>query len=110
SYLVTVGPDWTQFRPADIADSPDLSAKLSVRQRMYSLLRRGAMTPEDIAAEIDADGETVKRTIRRYKNEFVVIDGGRVGLHGRTAGGVDTLSGHSRTDRPGTGGGHPILL
>jgi hypothetical protein len=38
------------------------------------------MEPARIAEEIEADPETVKRTIRRYKNQFTVIDGAKVGL------------------------------
>jgi hypothetical protein len=44
-----------------------------------------AMTPEALAEEVDAEVETVKRTIRRYKKLFTVIDGGRVGLLERNA-------------------------
>ena len=70
----------TEFRRADVANSPDLAVQLSVRQRMAYLLHRGAMDPEKIAAEVDSDLETVKRTVRRYKKLFTVLEGGRVGL------------------------------
>jgi len=75
----------TIFRPADVADSPDLSATLTVRQRMIAALKRGAASFEELAEEIDASVETVKRTARRYKKLFVVLDGGRVGLAERRA-------------------------
>jgi hypothetical protein len=75
----------TTFRRTDVADSPDLAGKLSVPQRMSSLLRKGAMSPEAIAEELDAEVETVKRNARRYKKLFVVMDGGRVGLLERGA-------------------------
>jgi hypothetical protein len=38
------------------------------------------MTAEAIAEEIEAEPETVKRTIRRHKTLFTVIEGGRIGL------------------------------
>jgi hypothetical protein len=47
---------------------------------MALLLRKGALDPARIAEEVDADVETVKRTIRRYKEVFVVLEGGRAGL------------------------------
>ena len=42
---------------------------------MVHVLRGGAMDPAGIAEEIEAETETVKRTIRRYKNQFRVIEG-----------------------------------
>lgn len=68
------------FSPTDVATVPDLSGQLSVRQRMAAILHHGAMTPEEIAEEIDAKLDTVKRTARRYSKQFTVIDGGRLGL------------------------------
>ena len=84
-YTVTFTEDETIFRRAEVADHPELAKGLSVRQRMTSLLRKGAMPPDLIAEEIDADVETVKRTVRRYKNQFTLIEGGKVGLLERRA-------------------------
>jgi hypothetical protein len=70
----------TTFYREDVADTPDLAGQLTVRQRMTALLRRGAMTPEAVADEIEAEVETVKRTARRYKDLFIVIPDGRLGL------------------------------
>ena len=70
----------TRFRRTEVADSPDLAVHLTVRQRIAFLLRKGALEPARIAEGIDADVETVKRTIRRYKKLFTVVEGGRVGL------------------------------
>lgn len=75
----------TTIQRTDVADSPDLAGLLSVRQRMVYLLRRGAMTPEAIAGELEADVETVKRTARRYRNLFVLVDNKRLGLADRGA-------------------------
>ena len=70
----------TTFRRSNVADSPDLAGQLSVRQRMAYLLRSGALDPSRIAEEIDAEVETVRRTARRCKGQFTVIEGGRIGL------------------------------
>jgi len=79
-FTVSFAEDRTTFRRADVADTPDLAAKLTIRQRAAATLRKGAMTPEEIAEQIDADLETVKRTVRRHKKVFIVLEGGRVGL------------------------------
>ena len=72
--------DRTHVSRVDLADVPDLAAGLSVRQRMALALRRGAMSPESLSEEIEAKLETVKRTSRRYKRQFTIIDGGSVAL------------------------------
>jgi hypothetical protein len=84
-FTVTFSEDRTTFRRADVADNPDLAVQLSVRQRMAALLSRGAMSPEQVADEIEADVETVKRTARRYKKLFTVVEGGRIGLLDKVA-------------------------
>jgi hypothetical protein len=83
-FTIIFSGDRTTFRRADVADTPDLAGQLSIRQRMAYLLRKGAMTPEAIADEIEADLETVKRTARRYRKLFTLLEGGRVGLLERT--------------------------
>jgi hypothetical protein len=82
SFVIEFGPDRTVFRKADIAETPDLAGKLSTWQRMKYLLRRGSMPAKDIAFEIDADVETVKREARRRRHDFILLDGGRIGLVG----------------------------
>jgi hypothetical protein len=79
-FTVSFTEDRTVFRCSDVADNPDLALRLTVRQRMAALLRKGAMTPEVIAEEIGAEVETVKRTVRRYKSQFVTIPSGQIGL------------------------------
>jgi hypothetical protein len=79
-YEIVFTNDTTTFKPVNVADVSDLAGHLSVRQRMAHLLRRGAMSPDLVADEIGADLETVKRTARRYKNQFTVIPGGNLAL------------------------------
>jgi hypothetical protein len=59
---------------------------MTVYQRMLALLRRGPMTAEAIAEEIDKNVDTVTRTARRYKNVFNILAGGRLSLLERRAG------------------------
>ena len=75
----------TTFSREDPSESPDLAKQLTVKQRMRVALKKGAMTPEAVAEEIEANLETVKRIAWRYRNLFTVIDGGRLGLLERTA-------------------------
>ncbi len=82
-FTVTFEEHRTIVRSSDVADTPELAEKLTVRQRMTHLLRRGALSPEVIAEEIDADVETIRRTVRRHKDRFTVLDGGRIGLLAR---------------------------
>lgn len=72
--------DRTYFEYTEIAGNSEFAEKLSIRQRMNHLLKRGARTPEEIAEELGAKLESVQRKIRDYKHEFVVIEGGRIGL------------------------------
>ncbi len=82
SFNIEFGPDRTVFQRADIADSPELAGKMSIRQRMMHLLKRGSLPASDIAIEIDADVETIKREARRRRQDFIILDGGRIGLVG----------------------------
>lgn len=75
----------TAFRETDVAEAPDLAVNLSIRQRMIHLLRRTPMTPDAIAEELEASPDTVRRTLRRYKQVFTVIEGGRCALLERTS-------------------------
>jgi hypothetical protein len=52
---------------------------------MTALLKHGAMTPGAIAQEIEANLESVTRTLRRYKKVFVLVDNDRFGLLERTS-------------------------
>lgn len=79
-FSIEFAEECTRFRRTDVTDTPELAGQLSVRHRMAALLKRGAMETARIAEEIEADVETVKRTVRRHKALFTIIEGGRVGL------------------------------
>ena len=82
-FKITFGDERTDFRPVNVADVPDLAGQLSVRQRMALMLRGGSRPAEELAEELQADPETIKRTARRYKDQFTVLNGGKLGLAAR---------------------------
>jgi hypothetical protein len=85
-FQITFEQQRTVLKLKDVASNPDLAVKLTIRQRMAHLLKRGAMAEATIAEELDAKLDTVQRTVRRYKDLFIVIEGGRVGLAEKKAG------------------------
>ena len=79
-FAITFTNDKTTFDKSHVADTPDLAIKMSVRQRMFACLRTGAMTPAQIAEDIDATPDTVARTARRHKTIFTTLEDGRLAL------------------------------
>ena len=79
-FKITFDRDRTHYSKVDPADTPDLAEKMTIRQRMTRLLRGGALPFEQLAEEADADLESVRRTVRRHKRIFTVLDGGQVAL------------------------------
>lgn len=70
----------TTVRRIDLADSPDLAAGLSIRQRMAMALRKGPLPPDVLAEEIEAKPDTIRRIGRRYPQQFTLIQGGKLSL------------------------------
>lgn len=79
-FQIYFGTDRTYFKRRDPAENPELAANMTVKQRMVALLRQGAMTPDNIATEIEAKLDTVEKTVRRHKQLFTVLEGGKVAL------------------------------
>lgn len=84
-FLITFDDQRTTFKRANPAETPDLAVQMTLRQRMMHLLKSGALTPEAVAEELEADVETVKRTVRRHRSQFTVLDGGKLALLERHA-------------------------
>jgi hypothetical protein len=82
-FAIEFADDRTIFRRTNPAGSPELAGQLSIRQRMLYLLKGGSLDAGRLADEVEADIETIRRTARRYKKQFVVLDGGRIGLADR---------------------------
>ena len=79
-FEITFETDQTRFKGVDVADMADLAGQLPVRQRLVHALRHGAMNPEELASEVDAKLETIRREVRRNKGQFIVLNGGKIGL------------------------------
>ncbi len=79
-YRLEFHPTQTIFVRERTEDNADATAKLSVRQKMVFLLKRGSLTFEEIAEQVDATSETVRKTAQRDRNSFICLTGGRVGL------------------------------
>lgn len=72
------------FEDTELNDVPDLAARAPLAQRIRALLKRGAMSTTDIADELDAKQDTVKRTLGRMEG-VVSLDAHRGGGRGNAA-------------------------
>jgi DNA-binding CsgD family transcriptional regulator len=86
-YRIVFDGERTVIRRSNVADEPELAAKLTVAQRIAHLLRRGAMTVTDIAAELGVEPNTITQTVNRNirKGRLFMVLGGdqtnrRIGL------------------------------
>lgn len=61
--------DRPRVRRVDLSTVESLAAKMPLQQRMKLLLKRGPRSIEDLAAELDAKPDTLKRTIRRFSGD-----------------------------------------
>lgn len=77
---IEFAPEGTYFTRSNPADNPDLAETMSLSHRMRHLLRSGSLPFDEIAETLGAKPETIKRTVRRGKKMFTVIEGGKVGL------------------------------
>ena len=63
----------------------ELSANLPLADRMAAALGNGAMSSSALAEAIDANPDSVRRTLNRRDDRFVRVDGGKWGLKVRGA-------------------------
>jgi len=80
AFRIDFSDERTTFRRIEAGSNAMLAKKLTIYEQMAYLLKQGSMTAEAIAEEIDAAVESVKRTARRYKDRFVVVEGGKLAL------------------------------
>lgn len=73
------GRDQTTVSRVDMTEIPELADNMTVRQRMETELSDGSMTLEKLSYAIDAGKETIRKTIRRNPNNFILLEGGYVG-------------------------------
>jgi hypothetical protein len=69
----------TRVRPSDPAENPDLAGKVPLWRRMQVVLRRGALSPAEIAEAANTTVKNVQAEYSRRKGLFLVVDG-KVGL------------------------------
>jgi hypothetical protein len=79
-FEVNFSAEYTQIRRISLSKVPDLASKLPIRQRITDVLRGGALSPGEIAERIEADVETVRRTVRRWEKQFTRLKDGTIGL------------------------------
>lgn len=72
--------DRTHVRKVDVGDVPELAAGLSIRQRMEIALRRGPLTLDSLADELEEKRDSVRKAASRHPATFTLLDGGRVSL------------------------------
>jgi hypothetical protein len=65
AYEVRIEDERTTFRRTEVTDVPELSQRLSVRQRMRAALQRGSLTAEELAEALEVPVNTVYTTARR---------------------------------------------
>ena len=64
-------------------DYSELSANRPLADRMAAALGNGAMSSSALAEAIDANPDSVRRTLNRGDDRFVRVDGGRWGLRAK---------------------------
>jgi hypothetical protein len=83
AFEVTFGETATTFKRVAAASAPDLVSRLSMRQRLALTLRGGAMAINDLAQTLDTSPATLRNYTYRYRDNFVLLDGGKsIGLRG----------------------------
>ena len=72
----------TEIFAVDPADVEEAAAEMPLADRIEAVLRRGARSREELADELEASPDTVKRVIYRWvkRGRFIVLPGGRFGL------------------------------
>lgn len=82
SYVVSFGPEGTRFEMVDVGESEELCLKMTIRQRLAELLKHGSMTVDEVAAKLDVKKDSIYKVVDRGKSrQFILLGGGRVGLH-----------------------------
>jgi hypothetical protein len=85
AYRITFREDRTTFQSIDPASVQELAEKMNLYHRMLHLLSRGAMTKEVIAEELGAKITTIEREARRHRDQFTLLEGGKIGLLSKKA-------------------------
>jgi len=84
AYQIWFGGDRTRVSLASFENEPALAEGLSLRHRIEIALRQtgSALGVDMLAEELGAKRDTIHRTVRRHRDRFELLDGGRVALSG----------------------------
>lgn len=80
SFILSFTETATTFDRADVGDTPEFATKLTIRQRLDTLLRRGSMPVHEVSTELEVDANSIYKTVKRNSKHFILLEGGRVGL------------------------------
>jgi hypothetical protein len=84
-FEIGFGVNCTEFRRVNVADTPDLAERIPFRFRVQHALRGGDLTVLELAEKLDANKDTIQKTVKRGEGKiFTLIPGpdgtNRVGL------------------------------
>jgi hypothetical protein len=65
------------FEETDLVDVPDLAARTPLSGRIRDALRAGSMTTRQLADDLDAKEDSIKKTLNRMRGQVVQIHGGK---------------------------------
>lgn len=65
--------DTTVFRPANLADLPDLRDKLSLKEQLKTILKSGPKSVQDMADDLGKSAESIRVTLYKYKDTFIKV-------------------------------------
>ena len=74
-YTFTFTADRTTLRTTNLATVPDLAEKLPLWQRVREIVKYGPLTLARLAKDLEANVETLDRTVRRRRDVFARVDG-----------------------------------
>jgi IS30 family transposase len=62
------------IKRVDAADIPEAAAKLTVAERIRTVVKRGPKPITDIASVLDVDPDTIRKTVTRNTRRFRYYD------------------------------------
>ena len=65
----------TVISRTDIADNPDLAVRLPLKERIRYAISHSPDTLANLAARLEANTDSIDRTIRRFRNSLPVCRG-----------------------------------
>lgn len=72
AYDVAFSDGRVRFDRRDVRDTPELASRVSLRWRLQHSLSSGPRLIHEVADELDADPDTVRRTLQRYAGKDFV--------------------------------------